>query len=408
MDPKQNGKADEPITHVEIPAGPGVEGNGSGEVEEGANAEAPRPTLAELADAGLAPGELEMAKKQGMVEGEAEDKESVKKDEKGDQSNGKEKEKDQKSVNERFRILSKGKSPEQILSEVSEKGTLSTEQETVLLANLSQNGQALYWTQKKERQKRQKLEADMTASQAENSKKIADLEAQLAKAKEKPVDDLGLEIPQEEIDPKKKPLTVEELEKFEAEKAAKAEEQSKKNTERRSELSDALNYQQEQARDRYKDEPVPFDQALSYTADILAAANSGKLEEMYPEPRMRSRIVGKCNLLLRAFANADVFNEGDFDAADMTYELSKEHPEYGKKPKNNVTKNDETGADGNPEKAARAITNASRRGSSATLTGGGSRRVALDELTPDQAVKVPTSKFNKIPKETRERLLRGR
>lgn len=403
MDPKQNGKADEPITHIEVP-GPGVEGNGSGEVEEGANAQASRPTLAELADAGLAPGELEMAKKQGMVEGEAEDKKPVKKDEKGDEPHGKEKEKDQKSVDERFRVLAKGRSPEQILSELTDKGALSPDQEAVVVASLTQNGKTLYWAQKKERKAKLQLMEEKVAKE----KEIVDLKAQLEQAKKPKVDDLGLEIDQEQIDPKKKPLTVEELEKIEAERAAKTDEESKKRNERSGEIKSALDYQQEQARDRYKDEPVPFDQALSYTADILAAANSGKLEDMYPDPRARSRIVGKCNLLLRAFSNADVFNEGDFDAADMTYELSKEHPEYGKKPKNNVTKNDETGADGNPEKAARAITNASRRGSSATLTGGGSRRVALDELTPDQAVKVPTSRFNKIPKEVRERLLRGK
>lgn len=402
---------EEVVTHVDIPEA----GNRSESPESDSGTPAStKPTLAELADSGFAPGEIEMAKKQGLVEGEpsgdngkggndaAGKRENVQRTDgqtkDGDSVAKGEKEKE-KGVNERFRILSKGRSPEQVMADVAEKGTLSPEQETVLLASLSQNGQALYWGQKKERLKRQKIEADSATERAAKDKEIADLKAIIAEKKK--IDDLGLDEEVAEVDPKKKPLTVEDLEKIETEKTQKQTEAEKQQNERANEIREALESQEKLAKERYED----FDSNLEFTKKIIAANNAGELEKLYPDPRQLSRMRIKVVELLRAFANADSFEPGDFDAADMSYELAKEHPEFGKQLKNNVTKTDETGVDGDPEKAARIVANANRRGSSAILSGGSSRRVALDELNPDQALRIPTKDFNKLPKATRERLL---
>lgn len=413
MDPKNGATKEEPITHVDIPNDAGADNVSDGAGDTGADIETSKPTLAELAEAGLAPGELEMAKKQGLVEGEPDgdkgkddhsdaNKTGATKTDTGKakgESDGKEKE---KTVNERFRVLSNGKSPEQVMADIGEKGELSKDQESVLLASLSQNGQALYWAQKKSRQRAQKAEADLATERADRQKEIDDLKAKLA-AKDPEIDPVTGEpvVPE---DPKKKPLTAEDLERIETEKADKKKADDAKQTERAREINDALDFQQHEARDRYKD----FDNVITLTGEILSAHNTGKLEEMFPDARQRSRIILKARTLLSAYANADRFGEGDFNAADLTYELGKEHPGFGKDPKNNATKTGETGADGNPEKAARVLNNASRRGSSATLTGSGSRRVALDELTPEQAARLPTKEFNKLPAATRERLLRGK
>lgn len=419
---KTNDQSSEQITDVEIPNDPVESSAASDSAGEGDRRNAGRPSLAELADAGFAPGEIEMAKKQGIIEGgkdggntgdsggDSADKGGSAKTDDGQTKGGlnvKDKEKEKpKTVDERFRILAKGKSPEQILADVSEKGSLTPEQESALLAGLSQNGQALYWTQKKERLKRQKLEADLASERSTKDKRIADLQAQIdtiTKARVKAPDDLGLDDPEpEEIDPKKKPVTLEDLEKLEVEKADKAKSEAQKHQARVTEIKSALDDQHAEAQTRYEN----FDEALGFTNEILDAANKGTLDKLYPDPRERSRITRKAVELLRAFANADSFEPGDFNAADMSFDLAKEHPQFGKPSKvTPVKKTDETGADGDPEKAARIVANASRRGSSAAISGGGSRRVPLEELTADQAVRIPTKNFNKLPAATREKLL---
>jgi hypothetical protein len=417
----KNGTQDEPITDIEIPEGDkGQSDTGEGPDDGGASE---KPTLSDLAEAGLSKGEIEIAKKQGLVKGESDgdkgdsgngdtNKSSANKSADGPtkaegESDGKKKEEKE----ERNRVLTKGKSPEQIISDIGEKGALTPDQEQVLMASLTQNGQAMYWAQKKERQKRQRLEAERTEDGAKKQKEIDDLKAQLAEArkpKKTEEDPLGIETeePAEEVDPDKKPLTREDLDKIEAEKKAKADEDTKKFEERKREVNDALNTQQEEARERYGAEE--FDGALGYVNEILTKANTGTLAELYPDPRQHSRVIRKAVDLLKAFAQADSFEAGDFNAADMTYELAKEHPKYKpatKKSNANGNKNGETGADGNPEDVDRALKNANRRGSSATLNGSGSRRVVLEELTHDQAVKVPLKTWNKLPAATRERLL---
>lgn len=415
MDPTTNGKADEkPITHVDVPDD-SASADGEGAAGSGTSDTA-KPSLADLATAGLTPGEIDMAKAQGLVEDpdkkddKPDEKKTVTDDKKEGDDDGKEKkEEKEKTVDERYRILAPGKLPEQIFREVGEAGALNPDQEKVLLASLTHNGQDLYWAQKKERQKRMKIEQDLVAERAAKQKEIDDLKAQnaeLAKLRKKTEEDpLGLvdEDKDEEADPKKKPLTLEDLERIEAEKQEKLEAEHGKRMGRAAEMKEALDYQQEEARERYPD----FDVALGHVSAILRSASEGTLDKLYPDPRAQSRIISKARLLLHAFANASQFEPGEFNAADMTYELAKEHPEFGKKLITKATETGETDADGNPEEAKRVVANANRRGSSATLTGGGSRRVALDELTPEQARKIPTKQWNKLPKETRERLLRA-
>lgn len=419
----KKGAADEPITHVDIPDEQGADGANEG------NESAPaveKPTLSDLADSGLSKDEIAIAKKQGLVKGEADgdksdggdgdsNKSGVDKSADGsakkDGEDNAKKEKEEKE--ERNRVLTKGKSPEKIISEIGEKGALSREQEQVLLASLTQNGQAMYWAQKKERQKRQKAESAMADVETKKQKEIDDLRAELAEAKKarKAGDDpLDLENPEaeEEVDPEKKPLTKADLDKIEADKKAKADKEAEVLEERKREISDALNFQQQEAVERYGKEEV--ESSLSFTKELIGRANDGQLDELFPDARQRSKILRKVTDLIRAFATADRFEDGDFNAADMSIELAKEHPKYKpatKSSKSNASgkKNGETDADGNPEDADRALKNANRRGSSATLNGGNSRRVLLEELTPEQAVKVPMKNWNKLPASKREELL---
>lgn len=398
----------EKITHVDIPEAEAVE---KSEGEEAA------PTLSDLAEGGLAPGEIEMAQGQGIIPGDkTKEKPAAAAADGGTGEKAEAKEKE--GVDSRFRILSEGKSPEAIMAEIGEKGNLTKEQESVLLASLTKNGQSMYWAQKKERQKRQKVETDSAARMAEKDEEIAALRAQLTKRAAGPaLDENGEPIVESEedraareaaaaveasLDPKKKPLTIEDFERMEKEKAEKLADETKRREERSGQIREALNFQQEDAKTRYAD----FDQATEKVADILRAANAGKLEDLYPDPKTCSRVFQKCRELLLAYAKADQFEEGDYNAADMTYDLAKEHPEFGEEsPRTNASKKSETGADGTPESARRVLSNANRRGSSATLNGGGSRRIPLEDLTAEQARRLPTNKWNKLPLATREKLL---
>lgn len=403
-------------------------------------ADAAAPLLmSDLAEGGLTQGEIEMAKAQGLVaktpaEEAAAAKAAKEAKDKADAAaaaaaaaNGKPVDKKPDgSVEERFRMIAEGKSPEKIITEIAEKGELTKEQEKVLLASLTQNGQAMYWAQKKERQKRQKVEVDSASALAAKQKEIDDLKAQLSRkpAPVQKLDEFGdpiEETPEEKAarekaeadadaqNPKKKPLTLEDLERIEKEKQDRADEEAKKRADRAAEIRDALNYQQESAKTRYAD----FDKALEKVTKILNAANTNQLGKLFSDPLQQSRVFQKCKDLILAYARADQFEEGEYNPADMTYDLSQELKDSandgadddGDEPNNNASRRSETGADGTPESARRVLSNANRRGSSATLNGGGSRRIPLDELTPEKARRIPTSKWNKLPKADREKLL---
>lgn len=410
----------EEITHVDVPEERIAP-------EAGAEETGDTVSLADLAGA-MTPDEIQMAKDQGLVpKDEAAEKKAKEESDRiaaetaaNGGERGTKKAPEEKTVDDRFRILSEGKSPETIMAELADKGALSPEQEKVLLASLTKNGQSMYWAQKKERKARQKTEADSIARDTAKQKEIDDLKAQLAAANarrsEPKTDENGdpiietdeertareaLEAANANQDPRKKPLTLEDLDRIEKEKADLAAEEAGKRTARATEIKEALNFQQTDAKTRYAD----FDAALEKATDILRAADSGTLETLYPDPRARARVFQKCKDVFMAFATADKFEDGDFNAADMAYELGKEHPKFGEKPSKDASKTGETGADGNPETARRVISNANRRGSSAILNGGGSRRVSLEDLTPEQGRRIPTQKWNKLPQATRDKLL---
>jgi hypothetical protein len=69
------------------------------------------------------------------------------------------------------------------------------------------------------------------------------------------------------------------------------------------------------------------------------------------------------------------------------------------------------GKSGTPEEkreAAKVIANTSKKVSSASITGGGGKRVVSeDELTPDDVARFSSDQWRKLSKETKERLLKG-
>ncbi len=388
--------------------------------------EQPVLSLSDLAEGGFSKEELEMAEKQGLVKPKGEGDGGTEGDKGGDAGggkgggtasttgndgkskvdggeDGKTKEGEKRKEPRDGQVLIDGKTPEQILADMSVDFT--PEQEKFLEGVLNSNAFGLYRGQRRERRARQAAESERDSVAKQKDAEIAELRKKLAEVTGKTEDDDLLE-PDPNADPKKKPLTQEDLERIEKEKQDKLAEDNRIRTERATQIKEVLDDQQEEARERYED----FDQTLENTGALIKAANDGKLAELFPDPRERSKMERDIRILLASFANADKFKPGDYNAADMAYELGKKMPaNKNKDAKANASgsKRGETDVDGNSrEKAERALQNANRRGSSAALNGGGSRRaVNLDELTEEQALRLPTKEFNKLPRDVRERLL---
>jgi hypothetical protein len=92
--------------------------------------------------------------------------------------------------------------------------------------------------------------------------------------------------------------------------------------------------------------------------------------------------------------------------ADIAYELGTLHPKYGKK-ESDKSSGTETKKDAD-SKVERVLDNAKVRTTSAALGGsGGKTFITEEDLTPEQAAKLPEKKWFKLKRETRERILRA-
>jgi hypothetical protein len=262
----------------------------------------------------------------------------------------------------------------------------------------------LYHRMKKERVKRQDLEAErdqILIQKKAAEDKAAELERRAAEEgrRSPKKDDLDLdELPTGDgADDGEKPLTRTDLAEIEREKAEKAAKEAGERNARLKVVNERLDDQQEDAKLRYKD----FDKAMDLAADLME-----NLETLIPDRREQLRVSTKIRVALNAIANADKFSPDDYNGADMAYEIGLMHPKY--KP-GGTDQNADQGADLTPDKLNRIATNASRR-SSATINGGASRRVvSVDNLTTADLAVMPSDQFRKLRKDRPdivERLLR--
>lgn len=367
-------------------------------------------TEEDLRSAGLSDEEISSAKTTGFIK-EPEKKKDETKDEKTDEEKAKD------------GILNKDKKDE--TPDPDEE--LDPEKETEILSKYNRNEKALYHAQKKERRKRQRAEAErdqVALQQKLLDKRVKELEeerdrliAQGTKSSEKKADaiddELDLLDPEErakrkpeETDPKKKPLTMEDLERLEKEREDKLAEQNKVRDEKNQRARAALRDFNESGKERYED----FDETIQQTHELVEKAVRGQLGTLFKDPRQISKVERKVKEFLLTVANADEFKEDEFNPADFAYELGKLHPSSGRKSDPDAdaegSKRDGTLT---PEQLRRAEKNADRRQPSASVGGGGARRspVSYDDLTPEQASRLPQSEWSKLPPKVRERLLQS-
>jgi hypothetical protein len=362
-----------------------------------------KPTIKVLEEQGLSAAEIKMAEKQGMVE----EKEPVKKAEESTKKPAKEivepVKEDVADPEDVRRIIEEGKDSPEILAELKKQGELTPEQESALMGQLTRNGQGLYWSAKKERSRRQ--QAELTSEHTQVKLKAAeqradDLQKELEETRKgKPAktnadDPLGLLDTGEEaapVDPLDKPLTRRELEKIEAERADKANKDQEERLGKAKELNAALETMEADAQARFHD----FNAVADLANDLIK-----NVDKLIKDPRQNALIKRKVAFFGMAASH------GDEVAPDLAYELGKLHPGY----KPDATGQDKDGdkdADLNPEETQRALENASRRTSSATVAGGGGRRVvSVNDITLEQAAKLTDRQYADLPITVRKRLLR--
>lgn len=329
-------------------------------------------TESEMKEGGFSPQEIEMAKKQNILKKpEDKPKVEVKKDE-------------EKKETPKTEVLN--------IEEIESDPVKEQEH----IRDFNANEKALYFRQKKERQKRQKAEAErdqlaIKVKYLEEKKKNEEGET----PKE---DGLSFEDILKEDNPadEDRPLTLKDLKKLQEENEKKLKEDSEKKQERAAVLQEKLQDLETNAKEKYED----FDNVADLTTDILK--NADKL--FADDKKTLAKVKFKVNEFLRATANADQFSADEYNPADMCYEIGLMHPNYGKDNANKGKQDDGLTID----QIKKIERNASRR-SSASLDGGGGGSktvVSMKDITLEQAARLPTAQFMKLPKEVRERLLK--
>lgn len=358
------------------------------EVEDGAAekpAPDPIPSVDDLTEAGFRKEEIAAAKKHGLV---VEEKPEAKPD--GEKPPAEPIKKEPVTPAERRAEL-------KVLDEHPEK-------ESEVLPKYSAAEQALYFERKRDKIKRQQaeIERDRVIIQKKAAdERVVDLQRQLAaKATEHEDDPLDLDLegtgrkPDAAAD---KPLTRGDLDRIDKEKAEKATEEKRELRARAEKLNASLTAQEAGAKARYQD----FDQVIHLAEDILKNAAT-----LYADDPAQGELVSlKVQQFITAAASADEFDDKDRTVADIGYELGCLHPKAKERGNANENGKQDTGEPLPREKINRFINNATKRVSSASMNGGGGRRVvSVDDITVEQASKLTLSEFRKLPRHVRDRL----
>lgn len=357
-------------------------------IEEGQEAPVIKPTVEALSESGLKVNEVELAKKHGLTEEKK--SEEVKKPE----ETKPEEVKDEPKKEE--------KKPEETKAPV----LTPEEQELENLKAYNKNEKALYWQQKKERRKRQDAEVERDKTLIENRLLKERLAAQASPKSETQKKDDLLNLDDDAIDrvlagdkpadnkdvnPEDKPLTEQRLKEIQGEDRKKQTELQDK----ASRLNERLNEQAKEAKAIYPD----FEKVIDLAEEVMK-----NTETVFPaNPKMQAKVQRLVkNWYITAATALD--KESDENAADLIYEIGQLHPNY--KPGEQAAGNGKDSASkADDKKISKMMDNASKRSTSASLSGGGKRTVTVEELTLEQALRLPSEEYRKLPQHVKDRFL---
>lgn len=334
------------------------------EVNEAQEAAQPQKVSeAEAKEMGLSEAEVKLGIEQGDIaktEDKSDDKESKKADT-GDKDADKSNDEGKEDRSE------DGAGKDKQAQETDEDDDPEKEQETV--KDFSPNEKALYFKQKKEKQKRQAAERakDLYRVQLEAAKR----EAELLKQQGQPKAEDNTPKDSEEDD--EKIVTVGDLKKQEQAK----EEQRKKAEAQAKEINARLNLQEAEAKSKYDD----FDAVCDLAKEVMHADKYG--------------VYAHKMAIIAADPNGNV--------AEYVYEIGKANPKYRE-----LSKDKQPAKQGSDnKKVEKIVANASKRTSSASMGGGsGTRSVSEADLTVEDTSNMTQGQWDKLSPATRERLLR--
>ena len=330
------------------------------------------PEPSAFATHGLLPEEIEMAEKHGLVAGNTGEKEN------NQESSEKKVDESSKEKDGKHKESTEPETEDSEEKEEEVKTFEDVEKNEDKLKKFNPNEQALYWKWKSDKKKKQSAvkEAEEWKARYElNTVKESAKDIKLRKISEAlQSDNLTVEALQaiigETAETKSKPLTEADLEKREAEKALKEKEVSESTKERAERIDTA----EKIGKSKYEN----FEELTSLANELVASDKTG----MYKD------------VLQASFLDKDL---DESELVERVVTIAKLNPKYGK-PKSDETE-EKTDID-------RAIKNSKKKISSASVgSGGGKRTISHDDLTPDEAAKLTTDEWRKLPEKVRKRLL---
>lgn len=349
------------------------------------------PSRDDLKAKGWSARELEAAEKRGMIP----------KKEKKEEEAPKETEKPEAKQPEKVDEKPKSSLPDFKISD--------PEKEKVFLETFGPGTpqRAMYFRMKEERRARQAAQAERDRILLETQILRDEInELKNGKKAQPEVDENG-----NEIDPDDKPLTAKQLKEMREREQEELDRKQREHQDKATRVESAIKEQEEMARNVYED----FDDVVSSAKEVIPV-----LDKVVDDPKVQRRAARLFQELQVAAANADKVGPDDFTAADIAYELGLLLRKYGtkangQKPDNNDGKLErpEIKANGSltPEQMKRMEANTQRRASSASIPGGGGKRVvSVDDITIKDVLKMNAEerqKFREKHPEKMKQLLRG-
>jgi hypothetical protein len=202
------------------------------------------------------------------------------------------------------------------------------------------------------------------------------------------------------------------LKELQEEEMRKNEERKRSDESKAEKIMLAQKSQEEYAKGQYED----FDGTLKLGEDLVKNIDT-------LEPLKRKKVKSLLDRIRTAASRADELSVEDYNVADLSYELGQLHPDYGKKGKNEEESQSQNGNGEKPEaeringgltteQVERIEKNAARRGSSASLSGSGGRRmVSVEDITISDLLKLDSHQYeafrSKHPDKVRQLLREG-
>jgi hypothetical protein len=308
---------------------------------------------------GLTDGEIEMAKRQGLIKEEEDGEHEEQPEPATEEDTGSEEEQEE---------------------EIEEPSFEQVEENEKLIDKYNKNEKALYWRWKADKQKRQAAQSELeelkasqelqTLKESVSAKKLSAINEALEDP-DLTVEKLQAIIAGKTFEPKEeKRYTLAEIEEMK-QAEAKKQEHSQKQMQQRFMLTEQI------GRSKYDD----FDKMVELVQEAVNEDKTGVTQKVLNQSLFDTNI-------------------DEADLADVIVRFAQLNPKF-KEVTNKATPSDK-------EKVNRAIENSKKKKSSASIAGSGKRIITNEEdLTPEDAAKMDNKQWMKLRPSTRKRLLMG-